>query len=348
VTTLHVILPGNIDDPMSPSGGNRYDRRVCDELAVLGWSVRELPVRGTWPRPSAASEQALADVLAKIPDGDVVLLDGLIACAAPDSVLPAATRLRLVVLVHSPLGSEAGWGGDLDLRERATLHAVAAVVVTSAAAAFRLNEHHDLPLERLYVAEPGVDPANLTQSASDGTRLLVVAAVTPAKGHDVLVEALAEVADLHWSCSCVGTLDRDPAFASTVRTHRLGNRLRFAGPRTGAALDASYAAADLLLVASRTETYGMAVTEALARGIPVVATDVGGLPEALGQAPDGAVPGLLVPPGDPAAFAGALRRWLTEPGLRDFLRCAAADRRRSLPHWRATALQLGTVLAAGA
>ena len=89
----------------------------------------------------------------------------------------------------------------------------------------------------------------------------------------------------------------------------------FLGPRTGADLDRSYAAADLMVLASRAETYGMVVTEALARGLPVVAAEVGGLTEALGHGADGIRPGLLVAPNDPGALGAALRAWLGDAGL---------------------------------
>ena len=161
------------------------------------------------------------------------------------------------------------------------------------------------------MAEPGVDAAGLAPGTAAGDALLCVAAVTRGKGHDVLLDGLATVTDLAWRCTCVGSLDRDPAFAAEVRRHALRERVRFVGPRTGAELDRAYAAADLLVLASHAETYGMVVTEALARGVPVLATDVGGVPEALGH---GA--GLLVPPGDPAALGAALRAWLGDAELR--------------------------------
>ena len=127
-------------------------------------------------------------------------------------------------------------------------------------------------------------------------QLLCVAAVTPGKGHDGWWPRWRACATCDWQCVCVGSLSRDPAFVQQVRSQaRAGDvdaRVVLAGPRTGAELDASYAGADLLVLASRGETYGMVVTEALARGIPVLATAVGGLPEAIGRAPDGSVPGL--------------------------------------------------------
>lgn len=144
--------------------------------------------------------------------------------------------------------------------------------------------------------------------------------MTPRKGHDVLVEALADVAHLPWHCQCAGPLGRDSGHVAAVRRlisgHRLDDRVELAGPLTGAPLDDAYAAADLLVLASRAETFGMVVTEALARGIPVLATAVDGVPDTVGWDPVGAVPGMLVPPDDPAALATALRRWLVEPELR--------------------------------
>jgi glycosyltransferase involved in cell wall biosynthesis len=158
--------------------------------------------------------------------------------------------------------------------------------------------------------------------------------------------------DLSWRCACVGSLVRDPVFADGVRRHAwnsgLGDRVRFPGPRTGPELDRAFAAADLLVLASRAETYGMVVTEALARGLPVLATEVGGVTEALGHGDDGTRPGLLVPPGDPAALAAALRIWLGDAELRGRLRRAARERRASLYGWPDTTYLLAGVLAGAA
>ena len=319
VTDVHVLVPEGIDDPTRPSGGNTYDRRVCDELAALGWSVRK-HVALDLPRQ-----------LARIPDGSIVLLDGLIASPAPEALVPEAHRLRQVVLVHMPLEDE---------REREVLEAAAAVITTSEWARRRIEDLYGLP--DVHVAEPGVDAADLARGSADGGALLCVAAVTRGKGHDVLLGGLATVTDFSWRCACVGSLDRAPAFADHVQRRALVSGLRdrvhFAGPRTGAALDDAYAAADLLVLASHNETYGMVVTEALARGVPVLATDVGGVPEALGHG------GLLVPPGDPEAFGAALRRWLEDADLRDALRLAARQRRATLPGWEHTAAAVADVL----
>jgi glycosyltransferase involved in cell wall biosynthesis len=146
----------------------------------------------------------------------------------------------------------------------------------------------------------------------------------------------------------VGSLDRDPGFANLLRRRAseagIGDRILFAGARTGDELDRAYAAADVLVVPSLGETYGMVVAEALARGLPVIATAVGGLPHTLGRAGDGRRPGLLVPPGDAPALGAALSNWLRDPDLRLCLRLAAQERRATLSDWLATVQRVAHVL----
>ena len=350
MTAVHFVVPDGIDDPARPSGGNTYDRHLCGGLSLLGWSVHEHAVPGGWPRPNPASFAALADVVERIPDDAVVLLDGLVASTAPQVLVPQARRLRLVVLVHMPLGHRPADDGvdDARMRERAVLSAAAAVVTTSAWTRRLLLELYPLPASRVHVAEPAVNAADLVTGTATGGALLCVATVTFDKGHDVLLDALATTTDLAWHCVFVGSLNRDPAFVDALRRRTLdsglGDRVEFAGPRTGPDLDRSYAAADLVVLASRAETYGMVVTEALARGLPLVATEVGGVTEALGHGADGIRPGLLVPPDDPAALSAALRAWLGDAELRGRLRRTASERRDSLSGWSTTASVMAGVL----
>jgi glycosyltransferase involved in cell wall biosynthesis len=307
-------------------------------------------VPGFWSRPDAASFVALDDAVRRIPDGAVVLLDGLVASTAPEVLVPHARRLRLVVLVHLPLGHRPTEDGadDVRMRERAVLAAAAAVVTTSAWSRRRVIELYALGADRVHVAEPGVVAAELATGSATGEALLSVAAVTADKGHDVLLDALATVTDLSWRCLLVGSLDRDPMFVEALRRRSvdlgLADRVCFAGTATGADLDHAYAAADVMVLASRAETYGMVLTEALARGLPVITTEVGGVTEALGHGADGFRPGLLVPPNHPAALAGALQSWLGDAELRARLRRAARERRESLCGWSTTASIIAGVL----
>ena len=350
MTTVHFVVPDGIDDPARPTGGNAYDRNLCRGLMSSGWLVVEHPVSGFWSRPDTASLVALDTALRRITDGAVVLLDGLVASTAPEALVPHARRLRLVVLVHMPLGHRPAYAGadDVRVRERAVLRAAAAVVTTSAWSRRTVIELYALPADRVYVAEPGVDSAELATGTTTGGVLLSVAAVTADKGHDVLLDALATMTELSWRCVCVGSLDRDPAFVEALRRRALdrgvADRVCLAGTATGVDLDRAYDAADAIVLASRAETYGMVVTEALARGLPVIATDVGGVPEALGHGADGIRPGLLVSPDDPTALASALRSWLGDAELRARLRQAARERRESLRGWSTTASIVARVL----
>jgi glycosyltransferase involved in cell wall biosynthesis len=345
MSQVHVVLPNDVDDPRTPSGGNVYDRRICRGLGAAGWSVREHPVWGDWPHPSGPQRAELGRTLAGLPDDSLVLIDGLVASTVPEVLVPQASRLRLVVLVHMAVG---GQSEQLRRRERDVLAVAVSIIATSRWSREHLLSLYALPPERVHVAQPGVDPAPLTDGSASGGRLLCVGSVAAHKGYDVLVQALAALAPNPWSCACVGSVERDPAFVEQLRQlareYGIADRMCLVGPAVDGALQARYAATDLLVLPSRGETYGMVVTEALARGIPVLASDVGGLPEALGRAPDGSQPGLLVPPGDPAAIAAALYRWLSDDVLRRELRRCARARRATLTGWDITCMHISGAL----
>ena len=337
--TLFAVLPGNVDDPAAPSGGNVYDRKVLDLLAAER-DVQEILVDGSWPSPETPARDALSAALTDIPDRSDVLVDGLVGCGVPEILEPHAGRLHLIVLVHLPLSDETGLSAAhamyLRERERRTLLLAGTVIATSRAAARRLTDLHE-GLHGIAVVTPGVDPAPLAPPDPGGKRLLCVASVTPRKGQDLLVHVLEnDLAGLDWSCAFVGALAHPVPYRNPGIT--------FLGARTGGDLAEAYASSDLFVLPSRAETYGMVVTEALARGLPVIATAVGGVPEALGTAPDGSLPGVLIPPDDTPALAGALRDWLTDPAMRDRLRARARARRERLPAWSDTARELAAVL----
>jgi glycosyltransferase involved in cell wall biosynthesis len=301
---VQLVVPEGYDDPRRPSGGNVYDRRLCEGMRQLGRAMRVCPVPGPWLGGTGRLEaDVLAELLAATPDAAVVLIDGLVGSGLPEVLLPEAGRLRLVALVHLPLGVGEGSAaadvghsggpgepvvGDLPLvrlREQAVLGGCAAVVVTSHWTRRWLLQHYALSADAVLVAEPGVDRAPVAEAGPSGGRLLAVGAVTPVKGHDLLVAALGALSDLDWTCTIVGSTAVEPAYAAQVardaRSLGIDERVRFRGPLSDVELDAAYAAADVLVLPSRAETYGMVVTEALARGLPVIAADVGGVADTL-------------------------------------------------------------------
>jgi glycosyltransferase involved in cell wall biosynthesis len=348
---VHVIVPEGFDDPGQPSGGNIYDRRVCAGLAEAGWDVLVATVATAWPAPGPAARAGLARIVSAIPDGETVLIDGLIASPAAAQLLPHTGRIRMTVLLHMPLATALDTHHDAgaERSERAVLRAVTGVAVTSEWTRQQVMTRYTIPAHRVHVARPGADRVAAPARPVRG-HLLCVGVLGPHKGQDLLVEALAGLAERDWHCLLAGSPDRDPHFAGQLRTRitRLGygHRVRLAGVLTGTALSHAYTTADLLVAPSRSETYGMTVTEALAHGLPVIAAAVGGLPEALGSAADGTRPGQLVPPGDPAALAAALGDWLDDERHRHRLRAAARQRRSALPGWEQTTQEIANALAA--
>ncbi|WP_329155930.1 glycosyltransferase family 4 protein (plasmid) [Streptomyces sp. NBC_01456] len=344
ITSVRFVVPVGIRDESRPSGGNVYDLELHQALSELGWTSRLLPVEGTWPRPSDEDRRRLADTLDILPSGSTVLLDGLVACGVPEIMEAASKRLRLVILVHLPLADETGLdpvvARELDTAERRSLQCVSAVIATSAHTAAKIASHHNLPANTVHAAVPGVHEES-EAALGYGGDLLCVASLTPRKGHPTIITALSGLTDLTWHLRLAGSLEQDPTHVARLRhmidEAGIADRISLVGTLVGAELDAAYRTTDLLVLPSHEETYGMVLTESLARAVPVYASAVGGVPEAVGKT-SGGYPGRLLPPGDSAAWAGALREWLGDADLRDRLKARAQRRRPTLPTWRSTAM----------
>ncbi len=338
---LTLAYPGDLE---SRTGGYLYDRRLALELEARGWRVDRLSLPDGYPFPAAADLAASAAALGKLPTGSTVLVDGLALGAMPDLARSLAARLDLVALVHHPLcletGLTAAQSAALAASERAALASARAVIVTSPRTAASLTELFGVPPAKLTVSLPGTDVVPVARGSSGhGCRMICVGTITPRKGHLVLIEALAELRDLDWSLVCAGSLTREPATVAAVEAlileHALDPRVRLAGELDASELAALYDGADLCVSASFYEGYGMALAEALARGLPIVAASGGAVADTVP-----ADAGLLVPVEDVNALAEALRRFFTEPELASSLRHGALVARRSLPTWKDTAAQV--------
>jgi glycosyltransferase involved in cell wall biosynthesis len=336
---LVLVFPGDLE---TRTGGYVYDRRLALALEARGWRVERLSLPEGFPFPTAATLARSAELLRGVPAGATALVDGLAFGAMPDLAATEAGRLDLVALVHHPLCLETGLQPEeaaaLAESERRALAAARAVVVTSPRTAATLAGLFGVERARVAVAPPVTDPVPAARgSGGPGCcRLVCVGTLTPRKGHRLLVEALAGLRDLAWELDCAGSAERHPATAAELRAmvaaHGLEDRVRLLGELDAAALAGVYDRSDVCVSASLYEGYGMALGDALARGLPVIAA-AGGAVE--GTVPEGA--GLLVPPGDVGALRGALRRFLVEPGLAAALRRGARAARGHLPRWDETA-----------
>ncbi|WP_309139675.1 glycosyltransferase family 4 protein [Siccirubricoccus sp. G192] len=182
------------------------------------------------------------------------------------------------------------------------------------------------------MVEPGTDPAPRARgSGGPGVALLSVGAVTPRKGHDVLLRALAGLPDLDWTLGIAGGA-RDPVHATGLRalaeTLGIAQRVRFLGEVDAPALAALYDGADAFALATWWEGYGMAAAEALAHGLPVAITAGGAIAEVVPMEA-----GIVSPPGDVVSLTKALRRLVFDTEMRQEMAEAAWAAGQRLPRW---------------
>jgi glycosyltransferase involved in cell wall biosynthesis len=336
-------VPGDLH---TPTGGYIYDRRVIELLPEFGWRVIHLELPGDYPTPSTASLEASARAIAATPGKALLVIDGLAFGAMPAEFIDR-TKRRIVALVHHPLALETGMSTErvdyLTRTERAALARAAHVIATSPSTAELLVKHYGVPTARISVAEPGTEPAQRARGGGSPPRLLSVGSVTARKGYEVLVAALAQIADLSWESRIVGSLDRDAeaptALRKVIADTKLERRIALLGSLDDKALAAEYERAHLFVLPSHFEGYGMAFAEALARGLPIVGC--------AGGAVTSTVPadaGILVPPGDSNALAAALRQLLTDASELTRRSDAAWQHAERLPRWRDTAEKFAQAL----
>ncbi|WP_087718002.1 glycosyltransferase family 4 protein [Salinicola salarius] len=334
-------------DPGQLTGGYVYDARIVEALRASGWKIDVVGLDGRFPEPDAVASHALDSALTALPDGSQAVIDGLAMGGLQAIVERHASRLAITALVHHPLADETGLGAPEQQRfrisETRALAAVGHVIVTSVYTARRLADFA-VPAEKIAVIEPGVELGQLASGDGSGTpRLLCIATITPRKGQDLLVEALSGLTSLPWQCDLIGALDRADAYVDEVRkaidAHQLNERIRLLGSQPTDRLTEHYRQADLFVLPSHYEGYGMVITEALAHGLPVVTTTGGALAHTL---PDAA--GIKVPPGDVTALRDALKRMLEEPETYRRYQTGAREIRDTLGDWNRAAEAFGQAL----
>jgi glycosyltransferase involved in cell wall biosynthesis len=336
---FYFAIPG---DPNTLTGGFIYDRRVIAALQNSVMPVRPLIWPANFPFPSSDDRACVAVSLSGLPDDSVVVIDGLAFGALPELMIAEAQRLRLIALVHHPLGYETGLPPDirnlLIESERQALSAARHVITTSNMTARSLVDHFGVQPNRLTVALPGGDPPRGKECPprpmNTAPRLLSVGAVIPRKGHDLLVQALDRIADLPWNCVIAGSLDRDKQATAQLRAAVAASGVEARIHLVGEVDDVQplYAQADIFVLASHYEGYGMAFAEALRYGLPIIGTTGGAIPEAV---PIGA--SLLTAPGDVSKLTSALRAVLTDTSLRQALTAGARRAALAQPSWLETA-----------
>jgi glycosyltransferase involved in cell wall biosynthesis len=332
---IRFLAPGNV---RHGSGGNKYNAKLTEHLAALGTDVETVIVDGDWPVGSPADRQRFADML---DGGTTVIADGLVASGAPDEIASAVTAgTKVWILSHMALADHAD-------REAQALAAATGVICPSAHSAAGLAAKHGT--QNIVIAQPGAERAD-TAAGSEPKHIVAVAALLPNKSQRALVEALDALKDLPWSAALIGSDVADPKYAAEVRAavehYGLKDRVQVTGELTGPALQEQWHRADLSLLMSRSESFGMVVSESLAHGVPVLVRQGTGAVEALGGTGAGAALDLT----QERTLADTLRRWLTDPTLQEGWRNSALQARDNLLGWdntAATVLKALTTAGAG-
>jgi glycosyltransferase involved in cell wall biosynthesis len=311
------------------------------ELEKAGWTVDIVGLGDGYPRPSSETRATALHRLTAVRARQPIVIDGLAFGVLPDVAAQLRKRNPLIALVHHPLALETGLdakeAADLHASEKAALAAAVRVVTTSATTARTVVADFGVGADRITVAPPGTDPVTPVLRSNDGVvRLLAVGSLVPRKGYDVLIAALATLLDLRWHLTIAGDRTRDPATAKgideDIRRCNLSDRVAVLGAVPPERITALYAAADLFVLASRFEGYGMVYAEAIAHGLPVIGTTAGAIPDTVPAAA-----GVLVPPDEAPALASVLRRLIENPEERRQLAAAACAAARELPTWETSA-----------
>ncbi len=336
-------IPGDLK---ATTGGYAYDRRVIELLPAFGVPVSVLPLSASFPNPDANDLDETRLILEKRHADSVLLVDGLAFGAFPDSLL-GALRGRVIGLVHHPLFLETGLQHarkvELKISEERALQRANHIIVTSRATKRILTEHMAIKADKITIAEPGTDPAQRATGTGAPLQILAVGAVSPRKGHDLLVEALAPLKHLDWRLTIAGALDRHPqaveALQGAIAKNGLEDRVTLAGKVVPATLERFYDSADLFVSASLFEGYGMVLAEAMARGLPIVLAAGGAAADTAGE-----FAALHVEAGNVGELTSALEKALTDKKLRDRLADAGWEAGRTLPTWHETARRIAAVI----
>jgi glycosyltransferase involved in cell wall biosynthesis len=327
-------IPGDKD---RRTGGFIYEARVLDELNALGCPTSHLELPDSFPDPTTADLATTISLLQDVPADQVIILDGLVF-GALDPVGLAAVRAPVIAMLHHPLGLETGIDPKLAKHllknEAACLRHAAHIVVPSPHTAHILVADFGASSDNTSVALPGFDRPDVRSRPTDPPLIVSIGLLAARKGHDVLLEALAQITDIPWQAEVIGK-PHDTAIVAALDRQKqrlnLGNRVTFMGELETEGMHDRLNAASIFALATRYEGYGMVLSEAMLFGLPIVSCAVGAVPDTVGDA------GLLVPVDDPSAFSKVLRHLLTDKVAYEDFADAALAKSQTLPTWKDTA-----------
>jgi glycosyltransferase involved in cell wall biosynthesis len=348
---LIFVYPGDLN---APTGGYAYDRRIIAGLKNLGWDIQLIGLGEGYPFPNPAQAEQAKVQLQGLTPGAPMVIDGLALGALPEVAACVAKYHPLIALIHHPLAFEFGLSQEqaalLKRCETEALRHVRGVIANSPATARDLNQHYGVPMDRIDVVLPGTDRSvhqrersQITHGNRDAVRLLSVGSIIPRKGFHDLLAALAPLADLPWTLSIAGDATRNAGaferLISDITRFGFEKRVQVLGAVSDSELDILYTQADAFVLASLFEGYGMVYAEAMAYGLPIIATRGGAIPDTVSSEA-----GLLVNPGDVPALTLALQAVIEDAPYRARLSSGALRAAAQQPTWDQAAQQFALAL----
>jgi glycosyltransferase involved in cell wall biosynthesis len=346
MTRLLFAIPGDLS---TMTGGYGYDRRIIAALPQFGIEVETRRLADRFPFPSQSDLKEAVSSLTKDRGTAVVMIDGLAYGALPPACIKAVSG-PIIGLVHHPLAYEAGLSEamqkGLHASEKNALSQADHVIATSPTTGKALEADFAVPANKITIAEPGTDraPKAIGSGTPNGrVDLLAVGAIVPRKAYDVLINALSQIVDLNWHLRIVGAMDRAPDTVRALRDQisrlHLDERIEWMGECPSDQLEPLYHHCDVFVMPSHYEGFGMALTEAMAHGLPILSTTGGAAAQTI---EDGAA--LKIPPADVPAMAQALRLLISDPAQRAKLSAAAWSAAGRLTQWNESARHIAHVI----
>jgi glycosyltransferase involved in cell wall biosynthesis len=348
---LIFVYPGDLN---APTGGYAYDRRIIAGLKSLGWDIQLIGLGEGYPFPNPAQIEQAKEQLQGFTPGVPMVVDGLALGALPSLAAAIVMRHPLIALIHHPLAFEFGLSEEqaalLKQSETEALRHASWVIANSPATARDLNQHYGVPMDRIDVVLPGTDRSvhqqersRIINSKRNAVRLLSVGSIIPRKGFHDLLAALVPLADLPWTLSIAGDTTRNAGafkqLLGDIARFGFEDRVQVLGAVSDSELDTLYTQADAFVLPSLFEGYGMAYAEAMAYGLPIIATNAGAIPDTV---PSEA--GLLVSPADVPALTLALKTVIEDAPFRARLSSGALRAAAKQPTWEQAVQRFASVL----
>ena len=339
------VIPGDIN---LPTGGYRYDTEIINAWKTFGIDVELISLEGNYPFPSQQDKANELDAIKGFPEADIAVVDGLLGGASLEFMSALSKMMPVTALIHHPLCLENGLDEEtaqaLKASEQEGLEFVSQIITTSPATTKTVADLFGFDSNKIYTVLPGVKRTQVSQGSKSKTvHLLCVGSVIERKGHKTLLKALGQLEELDWRLDCYGSTKFDEELFDELQDitnkEALSKKVTFHGAVSDETLEAAYAKSDVFVLPSLFEGYGMVYAEAIVRGLPVIATTAGAIPDTVPK-----TCGILVEPENITMLSQALEQIICDKDLRNNYKQGALNAAADFPTWQSSASRFAEIL----